>query len=183
MVTESEKKRARERATQLLTNAGIVLTDKERAEMEIVDYGLGNLEKVGTEIVVYTNNDRYCAKELVLFSEQTCPEHRHPAFDDYPGKQETFRCRAGEVYLYVESNRNETDSSVQSVSPPIRQEHYTANGEIHLEPGEQYTISPNTRHWFKAGENGAVISEFSSPSYDKKDIFTDPKIDRIEGSY
>jgi len=29
----------------------------------------------------------------------------------------------------------------------------------------------------------AVVSEFSSPSYDEKDVFTDPKIDRMAGSY
>ena len=29
----------------------------------------------------------------------------------------------------------------------------------------------------------AVVSEFSSPSYDEKDVFTDPEIDRMAGSY
>ncbi|MFC4551324.1 D-lyxose/D-mannose family sugar isomerase, partial [Halorussus sp. GCM10023401] len=73
--------------------------------------------------------------------------------------------------------------SPRSVDPPMREEHYTASEEIHLEPGEQYTIPPDTRHWFVAGEDGAVISEFSSPSFDEKDVFTDPKIDRMAGSY
>ncbi|MFC4551323.1 hypothetical protein ACFO3H_13465, partial [Halorussus sp. GCM10023401] len=100
--SKAERERARERAADLLAEAGVVLTDAEREEMEVVDYGLGDLDRVGTEIVVYENNDRYCAKELVLFGGQTCPEHRHPPFDDYPGKRETFRVRWGEVYLYVE---------------------------------------------------------------------------------
>jgi D-lyxose ketol-isomerase len=26
-----------------------------------------------------------------------------------------------------------------------------------LQPGEQYTILPNTLHWFQAGDNGAII--------------------------
>lgn len=186
---ESERAQARERAAALLADAGVVLTDDEREEIEVVDYGLGDLESVGTEIVVYENNDRYCAKELVLFPGQTCPEHRHPPFDDYPGKRETFRCRAGEVYLYVEGeddSRDECDdpnSEDWSVSPPMREEFYTASEEVHLEPGEQYTIPPDTRHWFVAGEEGAVISEFSSPSYDETDVFTDPGIDRMAGSY
>ncbi|WP_281275365.1 D-lyxose/D-mannose family sugar isomerase [Halorussus ruber] len=194
--TEQERQRARERAAEMLADAGVVLTEAEREEMEVVDYGLGNLEAVGTEIVVYVNDDRYCAKELVLFPSQTCPEHRHPPFEDhagvesYPGKRETFRCRAGEVYLYVEGDgddggdaSDETPREEWSVRPPMREEYYTASEEIHLEPGEQYTIPPDTRHWFKAGEEGAVISEFSSPSYDEKDVFTDPKIDRMAGSY
>jgi D-lyxose ketol-isomerase len=188
---ERERARARERAADMLADAGVVLTDGEREEIEVVDYGLGELEAVGTEIVVYVNDDRYCAKELVLFPGQTCPEHRHPPFEDhggvesYPGKRETFRCRAGEVYLYVETEdaSEETPREEWSVSPPMREEFYTAQKEVHLDPGEQYTIPPDTRHWFEAGEDGAVISEFSSPSYDEKDVFTDPEIDRMAGSY
>jgi D-lyxose ketol-isomerase len=52
--------------------------------------------------------------------------------------------------------------------------------EIQLNPGDQYTIVPNTLHWFQAGPQGAVISEFSSTSRDDLDIFTDPRIRRVE---
>jgi D-lyxose ketol-isomerase len=51
--------------------------------------------------------------------------------------------------------------------------------EIVLRPGEQYTIPSNTKHWFQAGDEGAVVSEFSSTSRDEADIFTDPDIERI----
>ena len=51
--------------------------------------------------------------------------------------------------------------------------------EIELNPGEQYTIYPNTLHWFQAGPDGAVVSEFSTKSRDESDVFTDVKIDRI----
>jgi D-lyxose ketol-isomerase len=164
---------ARERTAEMLDSAGIALTDEE--EVEVVDYGFDDLETIGTEIVTYVNTDRYCAKELVLFPNQTCPEHRHPPFEDYPGKQETFRCRAGEVYLFVEGE----PTNDPSVSPPTREEHYTAEREIHLTPGEQFTIPPDTNHWFKAGDEGSVISEFSSKSVDEKDVFTDPEVDRL----
>ena len=50
--------------------------------------------------------------------------------------------------------------------------------EIELLPGQQYTMGPNTLHWFQAGEEGAVISEFSTTSYDECDLFTDPAIVR-----
>ena len=40
-------------------------------------------------------------------------------------------------------------------------------------------MSPNTRHWFQGGPEGAVISEFSTTSYDEYDVFTDPNIRRI----
>ncbi len=50
--------------------------------------------------------------------------------------------------------------------------------EIVLRPGEQYTILPGTLHWFRAGEDGAVISEFSTHSTDETDEFTDADIVR-----
>lgn len=176
MITKEEWRRARDRAVGLLEKAGIVLTPEEKEGIEIVDYGLGDLERVGTEIVVYVNTERYCAKELVLFPCQTCPEHLHPPLDDNPGKQETFRCRWGEVYLHVpgEETRNP-----RAKPPKEREEYYTAKKEIVLTPGKQYTIPPNTPHWFQAGDQGAVISEFSSKSVDEKDVFTDPKVERI----
>src|ERR1700733_14694759 len=93
---------AQKRAQGVLNAAGIVLTDEEAAHIEVADLGLNRLAEEGLELVTYINNDRYCAKELVLFPGQTCPEHRHPPVDGQPGKQETFRCRCGEVWLYVE---------------------------------------------------------------------------------
>src|SRR6185503_5588440 len=100
-VTDAE---ARERAAAMLERAGIVLTPAERAGIEVADFGLGRLEETGLQLVVYVNTERVCAKELVLFPHQACPEHRHPPFDGTPGKEETFRCRAGVVYLYVEGD-------------------------------------------------------------------------------
>ncbi len=175
VITEEEWEEANRRALDLLDEAGIVLSDDEKENMEIVDYGLDDLEEIGTEIIVYVNNDKYCAKELVLFPGQICPEHRHPPFDDYEGKQETFRCRWGKVYLYVPGEETEDP---ETKPPEDREEHFTVRNEIVLEPGDQYTLPPNTKHWFKAGENGAVISEFSSSSLDEEDIFTDPEIKR-----
>jgi D-lyxose ketol-isomerase len=151
-VTEAE---ARERAAVMLEAAGIVLTPSERADIEVADFGLGRLEKIGLQIVVYVNTERVCAKELVLFAGQTCPEHRHPPVGDDPGKEETFRCRQGVVHLHVEGA-----------------------GEIVLQPGDQFTIPPDTLHWFRAGDEGAIVTEFSTRSRDELDVFTDPQIVR-----
>ncbi len=103
--------------------------------------GSGELEETGVQIVVYVNTDRVCAKELVLFPRQICPEHRHPPVDGEPGKEETFRCRTGLVELYVEGH-----------------------DKIVLRPGDQFTIPPDTLHWFQAGDDGAIVSEFSTRS-------------------
>jgi D-lyxose ketol-isomerase len=64
---------------------------------------------------------------------------------------------------------------------PAREERgvYTSKREIVLNPGEQFTVPPNTKHWFQAGPDGAVVSEFSTRSRDELDIFTDPEIKRM----
>lgn len=167
---------ARNRAAAMLAEAGIVLTPEEAMKIEGADFGLGRLETEGLEIVTYENNDRYCAKELVLFPRQTCPEHRHPPVGDDPGKRETFRVRQGIVWLYVEGPASTT---VHARVPEPSKSHYTVFREIELHPGQQYTIQPNTRHWFQAGDAGAIISEFSSTSRDEADVFTDPNIRRL----
>lgn len=39
-------------------------------------------ERTGLQLVTYANTERCCAKEMVLFAGQTCPEHRHmPLFE------------------------------------------------------------------------------------------------------
>jgi D-lyxose ketol-isomerase len=139
----------------MLDEAGIVLTPAERDGIEVADFGLGRLEEMGLQLVVYVNTERICAKELVLFPGQTCPEHRHPPVAGGPGKEETFRCRHGSVHLHVGG------------AP-----------EVVLAPGEQFTIPPDTLHWFQAGEQGAIVSEFSTQSRDESDVFSDPRIVR-----
>ncbi len=139
----------------MLADAGIVLTESERESIEVADFGLGRLEEVGLQIVVYVNTERVCAKELVLFPGQACPEHRHPPVGAEAGKEETFRCRRGSVHLHVDGQ-----------------------GELVLRPGDQYTIPPDTLHWFRACDDGAIVSEFSTRSRDEADVFTDPRIVR-----
>jgi D-lyxose ketol-isomerase len=155
VITRQEQREAQAYAAEQLAAAGVILTDADRDSIEVADFGLGRLRETGLLVLVYVNTDRYCAKELVLYPGQTCPEHRHPPFDGTPGKEETFRCRSGLVRLYLDGE------------------------ELVLRPGEQRTIPPDTLHWFQAGEEGAVVSEFSSASRDDLDVFTDPGIRRV----
>ena len=164
-------------AKSFLRKANISFTEEEGKSIEVADFGLGDVRNVGLEIIVYENNDRYCAKELILLPRQMCPQHRHPPVDERnAGKQETFRCRWGEVYLYVEG---ESTPRPKAIVPEKHKKNVTVWHEIVLRPGEQYTIKPNTLHWFQAGDLGAVVSEFSSTSMDDLDVFTDPNIKRI----
>jgi D-lyxose ketol-isomerase len=93
MLTKAEYEQASAKTLAYLSRAGIVLTPDEAARIEVADVGLGQLETIGLQLVVYINTERCCAKELVLFPGQTIPEHRHPPIGSDPGKEETFRCR------------------------------------------------------------------------------------------
>lgn len=152
---ETRYDEVRERAAAMLVEAGIVVTPHERESIEVADFGLGRVDEIGLQILVYVNTDRVCAKELVLFPHQRCPEHRHPPVEGDPGKEETFRVRRGAVQLHVDGV-----------------------GDLVLGPGQQYTIPPDTLHSFEAGDEGAIVSEFSTTSRDALDVFTDPRIVR-----
>ena len=154
MITAAEQREAQAYAAERLAEAGVVLASEERAQIEVADFGLGRLREQGLLVLVYVNADRYCAKELVLYPGQLCPEHRHPPFGGGPGKEETFRVRTGTVTLWA------------------------GDQELVLQPGDQHTIPPDTLHRFRAGPEGAVVSEFSSQSRDDLDVFTDPAIVR-----
>ena len=176
MIKRSDVRKAQARAARMLERAGIVLTPNEIKNIEVAELGLGELEQTGLELVVYVNTDRYCAKELVLFPRQTCPEHRHPPVAGEPGKMETFRCRWGKVWLCTEGPPTKAP---RARVPAGSEQYYTVFREIELNPADQYTIPPNTLHWFQAGDEGAIVSEFSSTSRDESDLFTDPRIQRI----
>lgn len=181
MITQAEYHSAVEGTLALFAKAHIAVTEEEAASIEVADFGLSNLREIGLQLLVYVNTPRVCAKEMALFPGQTCPEHMHPPVEGEPGKEETFRCRYGECHLFV------CDPAYAERSPRIpasRAPYFTACREIVLRPGEQYTIYPGTLHWFTAGDEGAVVSEFSTTSRDETDIFTDPAIQRapvVEG--
>lgn len=173
---EAEIIQARQTAARQLKQAGIVITPGEEAAIEIADFGLGEFSKTGLALVVYVNNERYCAKELIMLPRQICPEHRHPPAKNNPGnpgKQETFRVRQGSVFLYVPGSECPGKAGVGDGRA------FTVFHRVTLSAGEQYTLAADTLHWFQAGKEGAIISEFSSASDDASDIFTDSRIRRV----
>lgn len=176
MLTQAEIDHHRQAAASLFAAAGIHITPAEKTEIEIADFGLGDFAGTGLAVLVYVNTHRCCAKELAMVPGQTCPQHWHPPVGDAPGKEETFRCRWGIVYLYIAGAA--TPDPV--CRPPAGRENtYTVWHEIILRSGDQYTLAPNIPHWFQAGDQGAVVSEFSTRSTDEADRFADPAIGRF----
>lgn len=175
---KSEVAAASRKTLEYFEKAGIAVTADEASNIEVADFGLNMLERVGLQILTYINTARVCAKEMVLFPYQTCPEHAHldglENGQPFEGKEETFRVRRGTCYLYVTGQG--AKENIKALIPPTE---VTVFHEIVLHEGEQYTIYPRTWHWFQAGPEGAVISEFSTRSRDETDVFRDPRIKRL----
>lgn len=182
MITRAQALAARQQAAGLLRQAGVMARPDELDRIEVVDLGLGELAETGLQILALVDTACIGVKVLVLFPNQTFAEHKHPPLGDYPGKEETFRCQWGELYLYMPG---EPTLDPRATAPAHRAHTYTVWHETILTPGEQRTCAPNTFHWFQAGPQGAVVWSFSSRATDVQDIFTDPgvrRVTRIAGS-
>ena len=178
MLTKKQYEDGVKYTAKAFKKAGIRITDEELAKIEVADFGLGMVEKIGLQILTYVNTEKCCAKEMVLRPFQTCPEHIHMDGEEngvaYQGKEETFRVRRGTCYLYVDGEGDKAN-----IKAKLPETSVTVFHEIVLNEGEQYTLYPNTRHWFQAGSKGAVISEFSTKSRDESDVFEDERIKRL----
>jgi D-lyxose ketol-isomerase len=158
-----------------LRSAGYPITEEELQRIEIADFGLGEIDHFGIQLITYVNTERVCSKDIVMKPWQICPEHLHPNAGIKLGKEETFRCRKGLVYLYVQGVPTKSPSHRLR---PDDEGKLSVFHEVILKPGDQYTITPNNLHWFQAGEDGCIVTEFSTRSTDGADIFTDQEIVR-----
>jgi len=175
MITRAEQRRAQQRAAELLQKTGLAFRPDELANIEVADFGLGELEISGAQIVTLVNTDKIAVKLLALTPGQVLPEHAHPRLGDYEGKEETLRCAWGELYLY---GPGEPTPNPRGRPPAHRRHTYTVWRETILRPGDQVTFPPNTLHWFQAGPEGAVVWSFSTKAVDVRDVFTDAQIAR-----
>ena len=104
MISKKEYNESVKYVMELFTKAGIKITGEEKAKIEVADFGLSRLDEIGLQLLTYINTNRVCAKEMALKPYQTCPEHWHIPTNGMEGKEETFRCRYGKVYLYVDGD-------------------------------------------------------------------------------
>jgi D-lyxose ketol-isomerase len=163
---------AQRQAAEMIRRAGMTMTDAEADSIEVVDFGLSNLEKEGVQVLTLVQTDRISVKVLAMLPNQTEPEHWHPPVSDDPGKEETIRVIAGTVYFYVAGE----DTFKEGFIVAGKDDCYTMGREIVMKPGDQLTLAAGEKHWFQAREDGAVMYSFSTIARDALDQFTDPGI-------
>jgi D-lyxose ketol-isomerase len=181
MIKKSEFESAQKRATDMIRRAGINITEEEARSIEVVDFGLSNLEKEGVQVLTLVQTERISVKVLALFPNQTEPEHWHPPVGGDPGKEETIRVISGTVYFYTPGEDNFEEGFLLD----SKEGYYTMRHEIVMKPSDQITLQPGEKHWFQARDEGAVMYSLSTTVRDVLDQFTDPNIVRttkiIEG--
>jgi D-lyxose ketol-isomerase len=175
MLTKAEFAAAQSRAASILRKSGIPITDKALEKVEVADFGLSRLDTEGAQILTLIATDRIAVKLIVMFPNQTIPEHWHPRVGDDPGKEETVRVVSGTIRFYIPG----AESIREGFVPDGKEDAYSVRHELILKPGEQITLEPGTKHWFQAGHESAVMFSFSTVARDVLDCFTDPKIERI----
>lgn len=171
MITRAQHDNACRRAAEMIRNVGVVVLDDDFENFLILDFGLGELEQFGLQILELVVTPTLTVKLIAMFPNQVCPQHRHSPFGDSPGKEESFRCEWGEVYVMLPG---EPTPNPKAAPPAHRGGHFTSWREIVLRPGEHVTSPPNTPHWIQAGPDGAVLWTYETKTVDDADIFTDP---------
>lgn len=174
MITKKEYMESRDKAAEMIEAAGIKLTQSEIDSMDAADFGLGRLRIEGAQIAALADTGRLSIRLIVLFPNQTLPEHYHTAIGEYQGKEETVRVLSGTLHFYIPGPEN----MVIGIIPPEKEMFYACRHEIVMKPGDQLTLQPGTPHWFQAAEEGAVMFCFCTTAVDAQDVFTNPAVAR-----
>ena len=175
MITRAEQAEAQRHAAEMIDRAGITVTDAEANSIEVVDFGLSNLEREGVQVLTLVQTERISVKVLVLLPNQTEPEHWHPPVGNDPGKEETVRIITGTVYFYIPGENTFKEGFIVEGKDDC----YTMRKEVVMQPSDQITLAPGEKHWFQTRETGAVMYSFSTIARDALDQFTDPNIVRV----
>ncbi len=117
----------------------------------------------------------------------------YPAGDEvieiFPGKSETFKAVYGDGVLFADTaqviyappgvNPDVIPEELLPMVGKIREEQaITTRRMIYMTRGMNVLLSKNTKHAFMGGKDGCVYLEFSTPSMDEADRFTDQRVIR-----
>jgi D-lyxose ketol-isomerase len=104
----------------------------------------------------------------------------------FPGKSETFKSVYGDGVLFADTARVlyappgiDPETVPETLLPMVEtvraEQAITTKRMLYMTRGMNVLLAKNTRHAFLAGPAGCVYLEFSAPSMDEADRFTDPR--------
>lgn len=157
-------------ARELLELSGFPVSDTERAQLRLLDFGLGRPRVEGLQNITLLCTDRVEVKVQILLPRQTVPQHLHPPYDGNRGKEESISCVWGSVHVCVEGPHTRSEAVV----PTGKERYYTVGHERTLCTGEQITIRPGVAHWYQGGCEGAVALSFYTRADNGRNRYADP---------
>jgi D-lyxose ketol-isomerase len=170
-MTARDEKSMRQEYVDLIRRSGFPVADTEWETLEVNDFGLSNLPHEGFAFIDILRSPRLRVTLLVLLPNQSLPQHVHPPYEGEQGKEETIRVLFGQTKVYVRGEATNPEMAIPAGKDP----YYTARQEFCINPGEQYTVSPNAEHWFQGGPEGSVNICFQNRVDETRNLFWDPK--------
>jgi len=73
MISQQIYEEQRQKVLKFFEEAKIALTEEEKKNIEVADFGLDDIDQTALQLSVFINTDRVCAKEMVLFAGQPAP--------------------------------------------------------------------------------------------------------------
>ncbi len=139
-----------------------VLPVLKTEELWVLDFALGKFTEVGMAGVFYINNERdnYLLHDIWLLPGQMIAEHYHIKTDKVAAKMEAWLVRHGDAYFYSEG---EATPGVDERIPPTHKKVCKARHEVFKKPGDVVKLeAAEARHWVRAGDKGAIITEVAT---------------------
>ena len=128
----------------------------------VLDFALGKFTEVGMAGIFYINNERddYLLHDIWLLPNQMIAEHYHIKTDKVAAKMEAWLVRNGSAWFYSEG---EPTPGVDERIPPTHKGVCKARHEELKKPGDVVKLeAAESRHWVKAGPEGAIITEVAT---------------------
>ena len=158
---------------------GVPFTDFMKENFWISDFELGDFEHAGMAGVFWVNDEvnRHFGHEIYLLPGQMIPEHRHEATAKNPAKFESWMIRNGSAYNF---GIGEPTPNAPKL-PESQKDAITVSNFVIMKVGDILPLKESlSSHFLRAGDNGAIISEFGTYQdsnglkfTNKKAVFTD----------
>lgn len=158
-------------ALDLSAKSHFPLSVAEIQAIRINDFGLNNLPVEGFAFVDLLRTERVRTTLMIFLPDQTLPQHKHPPYENEAGKEESVRVLWGQFMVCVEGGDT---PGIEDMIPHGKADYYTARKAVVLETCMQYTIPPDTAHWFHAGPEGAVVLACQNRVDEERNLFYDP---------
>lgn len=157
---------------------GIPYTDFLKKNMFISDFELGDFENVGMAGVFFINDadNGYFGHDIFLLPEQMIVEHKHLK-TAHAAKMESWQIRNGWCY-----NFGTGEPTPGAPTHPASQNGFiTVANFSKLNEGDIATLNEREApHFLRAGDNGAIVTEYGTFHDNDGLTFTNPKVNFVD---